>query len=442
MRQLRTIAALIALALIAAACSSADGELAEPSALATQEDGDDAVVPAEGTETEPAAAAGDPIGGSAAVLAEADAAIELVRADCAERGDAVSDLVGEPLGEAVFDGPSLICARLSGIDLADAEIGVFESDEFDADGAGRLDLSGADLSGADLRGARLSIDAVGASFVGADLRGADFADSDLRGADFSGANLVGSTMTAAENGLTRAVFFEATMGCNVLVAGPGIDLRNVFIDESCDFGSGGADEVDSGPDGSPVRDFAFWNEMTLRGTLDAALLPGFDFSQAVVEVRSYRGADMTGALLTDEENGGAGLWPDGSDFTGANLTGASLVGTGFVGAIFDGADLTGANLTEVFFRNVSADGAVFSSAVLRELWAQRTSMNGAILTEADLTDALLDRVDLTGADLFGAVRDGLELSDVVCPSGVATIDNVGSCDVGDNFDLSVGAIEG
>lgn len=432
MRQLRTIAALVALALIAAACSSADGELAEPSALVAQQ-GDDATVPADAIETEPAPASPTADGTSATVLAEADAAIEAVRADCTERGDDVSELPGEPLSEAVFDGPSLICARLAGINLADAEIGVFESDEFDAEGAGRVDLSGADLSGANLRGARLSIDAVGASFVGADLRGADLSDSDLRGADFTGANLVGSTMTSADNGLARAVFFEATMGCNVLVAAPGIDLRNLTIDDACDLGP---DDLDSGPDGSSGSDYPFWNEITLRGTLDAAIMPSFDFSEVVVEVRSYRGADLTGAQLTDEENGGAGVWPDGSDFTGANLTGASLVGTGFIGAIFDGADLTGANLTEVFFRNVSADGAVLAGASLREMWAQRTSLTAATLTDADLTDALFDRVDLTGADLFGAVRTGLELTDVVCPTGVATVDNVGSCDVGDNFELS------
>lgn len=439
MRLLRTIAALIALALIAAACSSAGDDVAEPRALATQEDGTDGGVPVEATETE---SAGGTVaaGGSAVALAEADARIEAVRADCQERGDAVSDLTAEPLAEAVFDGPTLLCARLAGISLVDAQVGVFESDEFDAEGAGRVDLSGADLSGADLRGARLSIDAVGASFVGADLRGADLSDSDLRGADFTDANLVGSTMTSAPNGLARAVFFGATMGCNVLIAGPGVDLRNVVIDESCDLGDDAL--VEEGPDASPIDGDAFWNEMTLRGTLDAALMPNFDFSKAVVEVRSFVGADLTGALLTDPVNGGAGLWPEGSDFTGATLVGASFVGTGFVSTVFDGANLSGADLSSTFFRNVSADGVVLSGAILQEFWAQRTSLRGALLTEADLTDALLDRVDLGGADLSGSIRDGLELVDVVCPSGVATVDNVGSCEIGDNFELSAGETDG
>ncbi|MEM8902701.1 MAG: pentapeptide repeat-containing protein [Actinomycetota bacterium] len=441
MNRIRTITALIAVALLAVACGSSDGDdSTEPVAFA---------VAPEGT-TDAPAAPDAPAGeidaadatGTAAVLAEADADIQAVRDDCAERGDQVSDLQGEPLDETIFDGPSLVCARLTGVNLAGAFLGTADSDEFDADGAGRLDLSGADLTGADLRDARLSIDAVGASFVNADLRGADFTDSDLRGADFTGADLTGSTMTAAPAGLTRASFLDATMGCNVLIAGPGVILTGVVVQEECDFSDDGGETADFGRDDSRPWGPAFWNQMTLGGVLDESRMEGFDFSDVIVEARSFRGADLTGALLTDVEDGGLGVWPGGSDFTGAVMVGANLSGTGFHDAVFDGVDLSGASLVETYFRGVSADGAILSGADLFELWAQRTSLRAAVLVDADLSGALLDRVDLSDADLTNTIRDELELTEVVCPSGVATVGNVGSCDVGDNFDLSAGSDEG
>ncbi|MEO1064412.1 MAG: pentapeptide repeat-containing protein [Actinomycetota bacterium] len=445
MRRIRTITALIAIALLATACGSSGGDDTVTGALAvTPDDGapdevGDAAVDAAG-DADPVDLA-DP-NGTALILAEADAAIEAVRADCVERGDQVSDLQGEPLDDTIFEGPSLVCARLAGVNLAGAFVGTAASDEFDADGAGRLDLSGADLSGADLRDARLSVDAVGTSFVGADLRGADLTDSDLRGADFTGANLVGSTMTAAPNGLARATFLDATMGCNVLIAGPGVILTGVTVQDECVLTDEGGDEADFGRDDSRPWGPAFWTQMTLRGNLDESRMEQFDFSDVIVEARTFRGADLTQALLTDDEDGGLGVWPSGTDFTGATLVGADLSGTGFHDAVFDGADLSGAFLVETYFRGVSADGANLTGADLFEFWAQRTSLRAAVLTGADLSGGLLDRVDLSDADLTDTVRERLELTEVVCPSGVATVGNVGSCDVGDNFDLSAGSADG
>ncbi len=444
MRRIRTIAALVALICLAAACGSSDGDATVSGALAVTPD-DGAADPVADAAVEAADAdavdGADP-NGTALILAEADAAIEAVRADCAERGDQVSDLQGEPLDDSIFDGPSLVCARLAGVNLAGAFVGTADSDEFDADGAGRLDLSGADLSGADLRDARLSVDAVGASFAGADLRGADLTDSDLRGADFSGANLVGSTMTAAPDGLARASFVDAIMGCNVLHAGPGVILTGVTVQDECDLGGASGDEAEFGRDDSRPWGPAFWTQMTLRGNLDESRMEAFDFSDVIVEARTFRNADLTGAFLTDTEDGGLGVWPGGSDFTGAVMVGADLSGTGFHDAVFDGADLTGALLVETYFRGVSAESAVMTGADLFEFWAQRSSLRAADLTGADLSGALLDRVDLSDADLTDTARDQLELTEVVCPSGVATVGNVGSCDVGGNFDLSAGSDEG
>ena len=83
-----------------------------------------------------------------------------------------------------------------------------------------------------------------------------------------------------------------------------------------------------------------------------------------------------------------------------------------------------------------------TGADLFEFWAQRTSLRASVLTGADLSGGLLDRVDLSDADLTDTNRERLELTEVVCPSGVATVGNVGSCDVGGNFDLSAGSTEG
>ncbi len=389
-----------------------DADLHEPSAAVATDEGAPGADPGEAG----AVAVGQP-GGQ--LMADAAAAVAAVRARCETTEPVV--VTDRELALTAFDGPSLACADLAGIDLSEAVVGASRSPGTDgvrgggegdvggtdAAGSGRLDLDGADLSGADLSGAHLSISAVGASFAGADLSGADLTDSDLRGADLRDTDLTGTRMTSLPGGLTSADLTGATLGCNVLVADPGIVLEGVAITTSCGD--------------TP----AAWGDVVLSGDLSSARLAGFDFDDVVVYATSFAGADLRDADLSDE-----GVWPDGSDFTGADLSGADLSRTGFFDATFAGADLTGARLDETYWRDVVADEAVLADVVAIEWWAERTSLRDAVFTGAVLDDTIFDRVDLAGADMTGSSRLGVVVRDVVCPTGLATRGNVGSCDQG------------
>jgi uncharacterized protein YjbI with pentapeptide repeats len=400
-KHVRTLAGILVLSAVAAACSSGSTDEGPQGLRGTQ---DETVAAEEATPD------------FSDTIQAADAAMAAVEADCSSRGpNEVNSLPGEDWVGHVFTGPEegLRCANLVDVDMRGAVVGPTATERTDGGEVVRIDFSGADLSGADLRDAKLSITAVGANFSGADLRGADLLDSDLRGANFSGADLRGSRMSLMPGGLTNAVLTGATIGCNVLIGGPKMMLDGVVHDTAC-----GAQP-------------AYYNRTTLAGVLDEATLDLFDFTDVLVQVTSFRFASLTGADLAD-----MGVWPDDTDFEGARLNGADLSGTGFFGADFTDAVLTDAVLTETYWEGVAADGADLQNASMTGFWAVRSSFQGADLGGADLSGGKIEKSDLTGADFVGTNRSEFYSTLVICPDGKASEDEVGRCD----FDTPVSEV--
>lgn len=406
MSHLRTVAAMAVVVVLAAACSGTSSSAPQQN-LATQSDGESTeTVVTEAPPTDQVDGASLPM-----AIAEAQAVIAEAETYCDELpADRVSDLTAEDLEVTTFTGPNplLACARLTGIDLSSAVMGPADGSDPEAP---RLDLRGADLSGADLRDARMSIDGVAANFAGADLSGADLTDSDLRGANLTGARLVGASLTTQPDGLALANLTNATIGCGVIDMAPGADLTGVTIVDDCGQ--------------SP----AYYDRLTLRGSMASVVAPGFDFGSVVVEVTDFRRAVLTGADLSDK-----GPWPSGSDFTGADLANADLSGTGFIDTSFAQASMAGAALSETYWRDVVASGADLSDGLLTGVTFERVVLTDASLVRVDLSDGLLDRVTLLGTPVTDSVRTDLVLRDVICPDGTPTVDNAGSCDINNRWE--------
>ena len=92
------------------------------------------------------------------------------------------------------------------------------------------------------------------------------------------------------------------------------------------------------------------------------------------------------------------------------LAGANLAGTDLTGANLSGTDLSGANLSGVILTDANLTGANLQDAYLY----------GATLTRTRLTNANLARADLLDADIAGAIFDGAQFGQTVCPDGHLT----------------------
>jgi uncharacterized protein YjbI with pentapeptide repeats len=336
-----------------------------------------------------------------------------VQAECAalpvearqDRTGATDVLVmTEPIGRpgrlrcAIFDDVDLRDSQFRGVDFAGAS------------------FRNADLSGSEFVRANL----VGADFTGAVLTNVDFTDSALQGARFDSADVVGTTMGTAAGALTDASFVAATMGCNDLTGAPRMDLTGFRVVGGDADGDGTLDCRQRGAELMAMR---------MAGTFRDAVMPGFDFTYAVVEATDFAGAELSGAQLTDK-----GVWPDRSDFTGATLVGADLSGTGFYGARFVGADLSGATLTRTYVEAADFSRAMLLSDVapadLTDLESVSSAWHGTHFAGATLRGASFFRDDMTGA-LFDPddpnPADDLRLVEVICPDGTPSVRLLGAC---------------
>lgn len=377
----RALGAAVVLALVGAACTDGDD--------ATDGDGDDA--------------AGRPLVDTPETVRAECAALD--PADRQERAGAADELVmTEPVGEpgrlrcAIFDDADLRGSEFRGIDFA-----------------------GVSFRDANLAGSRF-IDAnlVGADFTGAVLADVDFTASELQGARFDGAYLVGSTMGGPAGSLTDASFVAAVIGCNDLSGSPRMDLRSVAIVGGDANGDGVLDCRERG---------AELMEMRLAGTFRDAVMPGFDFTHAVVEATDFAGADLSGAQMASK-----GVWPDGADFSGATMTGADLSRTGFYAARFVGADLSGASLAGTYAEEVDFSRATLmpgsAPTDLSDFESVSSSWDGTQFAGATLTGARFFRDDMTGAVFDPEApnpADDLLLVEVICPDGVPSVRLLGAC---------------
>jgi uncharacterized protein YjbI with pentapeptide repeats len=238
----------------------------------------------------------------------------------------------------------------------------------------------------------------GASFRDTNLRDATFQQSDLAGANFEGASIEGAEFVEA--GFDRAMLASTASYRNKRLT----DMRFANID---------------------FFDFDFSGQ-NLRGTV---------FERTPLEGASFRGADLTNAVLppdalridlTDAVIDGTQLrlqssqlystrnyqsgvlhrlllpqWPmvnwdfRHQDLMDSDFRGSDLLGAQFDGAILDGVNFTGANLAGASFH-----GADISGAVLRE-----TTRQGWTRAQFETTASYLNRqvrhVDLSANDLSG-----------------------------------------
>ncbi len=199
------------------------------------------------------------------------------------------------------------------------------------------------------------------------LSGLDLRELDLSGLDFKGATLANSNMFGAD--LTRADLSKA-------------DLRGARLDRVVIIGArfDGADLSDT----SFLRPSSFSTLAAPRS--EAPSFAGANFARSRLFGRfnrsSFRGADLSGAMLAPFNKTGfiEHIWRTelaGADLANANLSGADL---GYTLLAF--ANLRGANLR---------------GAKLRKADLSRADLTGADLTGVDLAEADLDGAILTGA---------------------------------------------
>ena len=143
---------------------------------------------------------------------------------------------------------------------------------------------------------------------------------------------------------------------------------------------------------------------------------------AVLKNRSYKGANLVGAILCHVNLMGSQLQGanlDGAELQSANLGGAELQGANLGGAELQGADLVsvqlqGANLREAQLqganlREAQLQGADLGGAELQGANLRGAQLQGANLRVAYLQSANLGRADLQGANLGGAYLQGADL---------------------------------
>lgn len=258
------------------------------------------------------------------------------------------------------------------------------------------------------------------SFAMQDLRGANFTNAKIRevqftGTDLTGAVFAGATFESSKDPrfprttfqgaiLTRACF----QGARFLIP---MDMQ--FANLACaDFSStdvrilnfGPRQKFDPGAEQCgrakfietivSTRTFAFsvWRSIDFTRTKFTDLTP---------EQISFKGTDITGALLAEANLAGF-------DFTGATLTDADLSRANLLGARLDEVNAKGLILDDANFRFGFAIKADMPSAKMRKLDAQDAQLPGAVLVSADLREAKFASADLAGADLSSATLQGGE----------------------------------
>ena len=134
---------------------------------------------------------------------------------------------------------------------------------------------------------------------------------------------------------------------------------------------------------------------------------------AVLKNRSYKGANLEGAILCHVNLMGSQLQGAnliGTELQGANLESAQLQGANLVGAELQGANLESAQLQGANLVGAELQGANLVRATLQGADLREAELQGADLREAELQSAGLVWAQLQGAYLAWAELQGADLS--------------------------------
>lgn len=94
---------------------------------------------------------------------------------------------------------------------------------------------------------------------------------------------------------------------------------------------------------------------------------------------------------------------------------------------FRGRELDGVDLRDFDLRGARFDGATLTNVELRGADLTGASFQGATLYFVDLRETTLESVDLKDAVITKSYLDGVTWSETVCPTGVLSTSNFGTC---------------
>ncbi|MEQ9236939.1 pentapeptide repeat-containing protein [Coleofasciculus sp. E2-BRE-01] len=264
-------------------------------------------------------------------------------------------------------------------------------------------LSRANVSNLDLRGQDFSkLEMSGVNLSGSNLADANLRSANLEGANLRSANLEGADLTCAN---LRNTQIEGALA---------LEPKIFFIWQI--INQGAENKILPGADlsGAHLKDVRF-SGLNLSGLN----LSGVNFQETNLIGANFSHANLTGANLSYANLGLANL--SHVNLTGANLQNASL----------SSANLESANLTQAKLGRANLSGALLNQANLNQAYLfgvdlEQATLQNATLQNANLTDANLEGADFTGADLSDADLTGAELfqtnlTNVINPSGSASI---------------------
>ena len=94
---------------------------------------------------------------------------------------------------------------------------------------------------------------------------------------------------------------------------------------------------------------------------------------------------------------------------------------------FSGRELDGLDLRDFDLRGARFDGAILTNVELRGVDLTGASFQGATLYSVDLRETTLENVNLSDAVITRSHLDGVTWRETVCPTGVLSTSNFGTC---------------
>ena len=94
---------------------------------------------------------------------------------------------------------------------------------------------------------------------------------------------------------------------------------------------------------------------------------------------------------------------------------------------FSGRELDGIDLRDFDLRGARFDGAILTNVELRGVDLTGASFRGATLYFVDLRETTLEKVNFSDAVITRSYLDGVTWRDTVCPTGVSSNSNFGTC---------------
>lgn len=188
-------------------------------------------------------------------------------------------------------------------------------------------------------------------------------------------------------------------------------------------------------------------ESAARTNVDAATLGGQTLSQVEQGATALGGRSATDIL--DALTCAGAPRPDSNlsfpltnqpfacDFVGIAWPGVMLYSSNLTADDFEAANLSGGNLSNARLRSsrfyaANLTGTSFYEADLTGADLTNANLTGGNVQYANLTNVNFTRADLQGVSTSGAVVTGAVWNDTICPTGVNSNNNLGTC-VGQGF---------